>query len=1188
MYTFIMDRFLFDLKFWGLSNETRTFIAGDRIGEEQVLSKTQHSLRIYKMSKAFKNVTALKELSLTMKNNQVFCLLGHNGAGKTTTINCLTGLHNPTFGEAFVFGHSIKDELTQVQKLMGVCPQHDILFDELTANEHLRFWARFKGIPRNELDIHVTQTLKDISLEGKGKNLASTFSGGMKRRLSVGMSAMGNPKVIFLDEPTTGLDPLSRRRVWTMIERLKEGRIIVLTTHSMEEADALSDEIGILSNGRLRALGSAFFLKNKFGSGYTITLMCDESDTKQVIAMTKQKLPGSETLANAAGALSFGLPKRVLPLIPNFFADIEAEAKEKKEKALIKEWGISNTRLEEVFLRLVAQNKELNASAGGNADDSFDADGAIMVKRADGVKTIFTKTVEDGVQKDFEPVDLYSSVGAPLIISQQLYRLLGEGGEQKSEENLPLLASNNVLADSTNDTKDQTSNNNNSNNAEISAKTAGIQQMMMQIQIPHNAGPGMTLQMATPDGQTIQITLPQGVSGGQFIQVPYTPLPTLSSTNTSDDNIENTDTFRNANNMQNQFSSIGGVGGYKQQIYALYCKDVAMQRRMKWSNCCRCCCMVFISLIMLLVSAIMEGTRDFQKRLDIPGNCIGGLNLVQDGAGQLPGRSFNLCNYTDWNDYIVGGKCKYRDDCSLRKKSAIYSMPGSIPKSTHIDEGIKSGNANMLMNYTDVPDFCILSNTMYNTAQTSSDKSGSYSSTLPPRFVRIWVENKRSVSEPISVNGLTGVNTSNATIATLPWWYKFSDNEKIKAPLSGDNGKNEDDRADRSTANNPAGGGASGGSGGGLEASLAYQNIDSCKGINITFHDRIEAKLVLNQQLIQSKEIPNTKLDCTSTEKDMDMVYENINGMEPAINEFETLFPDYAVTFEESQSSGSFKNKDLNLKLKYAIHTFASHKGSWNDYKWARIFYGRSTGGNNRNKICNQVKMLSFVPSEFWGNNFVNHYQQRVGIRRRATPELPYMFLSTQILNGLLFDEEVVDHGFQIKPQITGMPIVRYPQAGLNSFQLYFMLLAFPLMTMLFFPILVQNVSLEMRENLVLAIRLQSGRLVAYWTATYLFHYTLYFGGTSLFVGFQALIGNQLFVNCDIGQLIAVLIFWGHAQIGMGIFLAMLFSRTRLQMLSAYVMMLVVMILAPTLWSARLSEWGAGLWIFPPTAFIRG
>ena len=219
------------------NGKEETFVDGDRLNEERVKSKRERSLRVYNMSKSFKTVTALKEVSLIMKSNQVFCLLGHNGAGKTTAINCLTGLYNVTHGEVFVLGKSIKKDMTQVQKMMGVCPQEDILFKEMTAEEHLRFWARFKGVPRNQLDAHVRQTLADISLEGKGDVLASTFSGGMRRRLSVGMSAMGHPKVIFLDEPTTGLDPLSRSRIWKMIERLKKGRIIVLTTHSMEEAD---------------------------------------------------------------------------------------------------------------------------------------------------------------------------------------------------------------------------------------------------------------------------------------------------------------------------------------------------------------------------------------------------------------------------------------------------------------------------------------------------------------------------------------------------------------------------------------------------------------------------------------------------------------------------------------------------------------------------------------------------------------------------------------------------------------------------------------------------------------------------------------------------------------------------------------------------------------------------------------
>ena len=133
---------------------------------------------------------------------------------------------------------------------MGVCPQDDILFAELTAYEHLEFWIRFRLGNTKTMQSKISETLSDINLEREKDVLASTFSGGMKRRLSVGISVMADPKLLFFDEPTTGLDPLSRKRLWDMIKRLKKDKIIVLTTHSMEEADALSDEIAILSGGK--------------------------------------------------------------------------------------------------------------------------------------------------------------------------------------------------------------------------------------------------------------------------------------------------------------------------------------------------------------------------------------------------------------------------------------------------------------------------------------------------------------------------------------------------------------------------------------------------------------------------------------------------------------------------------------------------------------------------------------------------------------------------------------------------------------------------------------------------------------------------------------------------------------------------------------------------------------------------
>lgn len=132
--------------YWGCGRQLAEVSEGDDIGKQKLLSGHERSIRIHKLSKSFETVSAVKELSLTMERNRVFCVLGHNGAGKTTLLNTLTGLHNPTFGEAFVCGHSIRTEMPAIQRLMGICPQHDVLWDDLTAKQILQFYARFKGI----------------------------------------------------------------------------------------------------------------------------------------------------------------------------------------------------------------------------------------------------------------------------------------------------------------------------------------------------------------------------------------------------------------------------------------------------------------------------------------------------------------------------------------------------------------------------------------------------------------------------------------------------------------------------------------------------------------------------------------------------------------------------------------------------------------------------------------------------------------------------------------------------------------------------------------------------------------------------------------------------------------------------------------------------------------------------------
>eukprot|EP00887_Chlorella_sp_A99_P004766 scaffold4.g4766.t1 len=188
-----------------------------------------------------------------IERGRVFCLLGPNGAGKSTTINCLTGVLPPSGGDALVYGESF-----------------DVLWSELTGAEHLWLFGRVKGLPAGALRAEAARLLESVKLSGAAGVRTVAYSGGMRRRLSVALALLGDPLIVYLDEPTTGMDPISRRHVWDVIEASKRGRAIVLTTHSMEEADVLGDTIAIMCRGRLRCFGSSLRLKQRFGSGYQV------------------------------------------------------------------------------------------------------------------------------------------------------------------------------------------------------------------------------------------------------------------------------------------------------------------------------------------------------------------------------------------------------------------------------------------------------------------------------------------------------------------------------------------------------------------------------------------------------------------------------------------------------------------------------------------------------------------------------------------------------------------------------------------------------------------------------------------------------------------------------------------------------------------------------------------------------
>jgi len=242
----------------------------------EALLNQEDRIQIRNLSKSFGDKQAVDGLNLDMYSGQVTALLGHNGAGKTTTISMLTGMLSPTSGYAKVAGYDVRSQMALVREKIGICLQHDCLFPLLTVREHIEFFGRLKGIydslSKKEADASVQTSIEDVALLDKRNTLSKDLSGGMKRKLSVAIAFCGNSNTVILDEPSSGMDPFSRRFVWNLIRQYRESRCIVLTTHFMDEAEVLGDRIAIMAEGSLRCVGSSLFLKKKYGVGYNLTV----------------------------------------------------------------------------------------------------------------------------------------------------------------------------------------------------------------------------------------------------------------------------------------------------------------------------------------------------------------------------------------------------------------------------------------------------------------------------------------------------------------------------------------------------------------------------------------------------------------------------------------------------------------------------------------------------------------------------------------------------------------------------------------------------------------------------------------------------------------------------------------------------------------------------------------------------
>lgn len=260
-----------------------------------------------------------------------------------------------TAGEATVNGYSILDQLDLVRQNLGYCPQFDALDPLLTGREHLRLYARLRGLDEASVKREAESGLRRLGLVAYADRCAGTYSGGNKRKLSTAIALIGDPSVVFLDEPTSGMDPGARRFLWnSVLEMVRGGQAVVLTSHSMEECEALCSRLGIMVNGRFKCLGSIQHLKNRFGSGYSVTVMCGEQQTDQVVEKMRQLLPMATLQEEHHSQLKFQLPTAATRL-PVVFRHME----QLRQLGILEDYSLTQTTLDEVFVRFASEQTEL-------------------------------------------------------------------------------------------------------------------------------------------------------------------------------------------------------------------------------------------------------------------------------------------------------------------------------------------------------------------------------------------------------------------------------------------------------------------------------------------------------------------------------------------------------------------------------------------------------------------------------------------------------------------------------------------------------------------------------------------------------------------------------------------------------------------------------------------------------------
>uniref|UniRef100_A0AC35F4C1 ABC transporter domain-containing protein n=1 Tax=Panagrolaimus sp. PS1159 TaxID=55785 RepID=A0AC35F4C1_9BILA len=355
----------------GEMEETNSIEDSDVIAEKHKMANANGSdatVIVKDIKKWYGNNNAVKGITFHVDKGDCFGLLGVNGAGKTSTFQMLTGENDVSEGDAFISGYSVRTNWRDAGERIGYCPQYDAIIKEMSGEETLYMFARIRGIHENQIPTVVNSIIDAIGIGIYAKRQIKTYSGGNKRRLSLGVALVGMPEVLLLDEPTSGVDPKARRVIWDILSKVRElGTALVLTSHSMEECEALCTNLAIMVYGKFKCLGSAQHIKSKYGEGYTLLIRVDENNAEKVKREIFARFPGSILKEQHVQQLNFELKRNHRQTWSMLFDELESMC----EPFNMSDYSLSQTTLEQVFLEFSREAANMSVTPGSPKTNGF-------------------------------------------------------------------------------------------------------------------------------------------------------------------------------------------------------------------------------------------------------------------------------------------------------------------------------------------------------------------------------------------------------------------------------------------------------------------------------------------------------------------------------------------------------------------------------------------------------------------------------------------------------------------------------------------------------------------------------------------------------------------------------------------------------------------------------------------------